>query len=186
MAKVYFVSLGCDKNLVDTEVMLALLDEKGHEITNDEYEADVIVISGMGGELIKHILENDYDTVMQSKLIVLQPQKDYEILRKHLSSNYRLIDEDMVLDDGKFYPIITVHPELNYQENFSDLESYFGRILLKKKHPVLKKYLEKQLLKQQDVYDNITSNSKGNDNRILEIKYMLELIKEANIYVSNS
>ena len=43
--KILFVSLGCDKNLVDSEVMLGLLTEKGYTITNDEQEADIIVIN---------------------------------------------------------------------------------------------------------------------------------------------
>lgn len=43
--KILFVSLGCDKNLVDSEVMLGLLRDKGHEITNDENEAEVIVVN---------------------------------------------------------------------------------------------------------------------------------------------
>ena len=42
---VLFVSLGCDKNLVDSEVMLGLLRDKGYSLTNDETEADVIVIN---------------------------------------------------------------------------------------------------------------------------------------------
>ena len=43
--KIFFVSLGCDKNLVDSEQMLALLLRDGHTITDDESEADVIVIN---------------------------------------------------------------------------------------------------------------------------------------------
>lgn len=42
---VLFVSLGCDKNLVDTEVMLGLLAAKGHQMIDDETQADVIVIN---------------------------------------------------------------------------------------------------------------------------------------------
>ena len=42
---ILFISLGCDKNLVDTEVMLGLLASKGHQMVNDEMEADVIVIN---------------------------------------------------------------------------------------------------------------------------------------------
>lgn len=45
MIQILFVSLGCDKNLVDTEVMLGLLEENGFSITNDEKEADVVVIN---------------------------------------------------------------------------------------------------------------------------------------------
>ena len=43
--KILFISLGCDKNLVDTEVMLGMLASRGYEMTNDEQEADFIVIN---------------------------------------------------------------------------------------------------------------------------------------------
>ncbi len=43
--KILFISLGCDKNLVDSEVMLGLLDKEGCQIVDDEAEADVIVIN---------------------------------------------------------------------------------------------------------------------------------------------
>ena len=43
--KIVFVSLGCDKNLVDTEMMMGQLAEAGHEITNDESEADIAVVN---------------------------------------------------------------------------------------------------------------------------------------------
>ena len=43
--KILFISLGCDKNLVDTEVMLGLLASRGYEMTDDESQADVIVIN---------------------------------------------------------------------------------------------------------------------------------------------
>ncbi|MCR5792266.1 MAG: 30S ribosomal protein S12 methylthiotransferase RimO [Lachnospiraceae bacterium] len=43
--KILFISLGCDKNLVDSENMLGLLREANYEITNDENEADVIVVN---------------------------------------------------------------------------------------------------------------------------------------------
>ena len=42
---IFFISLGCDKNLVDSEVMLGLLDEKGYQIIDDETQADVMVIN---------------------------------------------------------------------------------------------------------------------------------------------
>ena len=43
--KILFISLGCDKNLVDTEVMLGLLASKGHQMIDNETQADVIVIN---------------------------------------------------------------------------------------------------------------------------------------------
>ncbi len=43
--KILFISLGCDKNLVDTETMLGYLTQKGYEITDDENEAEAVVIN---------------------------------------------------------------------------------------------------------------------------------------------
>lgn len=45
MMKILFVSLGCDKNLVDSEVMLGLLSERGYGFTDDEAEADIIIVN---------------------------------------------------------------------------------------------------------------------------------------------
>jgi ribosomal protein S12 methylthiotransferase len=45
LAKVGFISLGCPKNLVDTEVMLGLLQKEGHTITADQSEAEIIVVN---------------------------------------------------------------------------------------------------------------------------------------------
>jgi ribosomal protein S12 methylthiotransferase len=45
MAAVYFLSLGCDKNLTDSEAMLGLLQKAGHRFTDHPAEADVIVVN---------------------------------------------------------------------------------------------------------------------------------------------
>lgn len=42
---IFFVSLGCDKNLVDSEVMLAIIKDKGFTITSDEKDADIIIVN---------------------------------------------------------------------------------------------------------------------------------------------
>lgn len=43
--KILFISLGCDKNLVDSEVMIGLLNQQGYQMTDEEEEADIIVIN---------------------------------------------------------------------------------------------------------------------------------------------
>lgn len=43
--KIMFVSLGCDKNLVDSEMMLGMLREQGYEFTDDELQADIVVVN---------------------------------------------------------------------------------------------------------------------------------------------
>ena len=43
--KLLFISLGCDKNLADSEEMLGILQSKGYEFTDDEREAEIIIIN---------------------------------------------------------------------------------------------------------------------------------------------
>lgn len=45
MMKILFVSLGCDKNLVDTECMIGMLQEQGYQFTNEEADADIIIVN---------------------------------------------------------------------------------------------------------------------------------------------
>ena len=46
--KIAFVSLGCDKNLMDSEIMLGLIKEEGYIVTQDEEQADIIIINSCG------------------------------------------------------------------------------------------------------------------------------------------
>lgn len=45
MLNIFFVSLGCDKNLVDSEMMLGILHDRGYTLVNDEAEADIIIVN---------------------------------------------------------------------------------------------------------------------------------------------
>ena len=60
---ILFISLGCDKNLVDSEVMLGLLDKKGYKIVDEESEADVIVINTCG--FINDAKEESVQTILE-------------------------------------------------------------------------------------------------------------------------
>ena len=60
---VFFVSLGCDKNLVDSEHMLSLLQKHGYSICDDERIADVIVINSCC--FIKDAMEESIDTIIE-------------------------------------------------------------------------------------------------------------------------
>ena len=62
--KILFISLGCDKNLVDSEQMIALLAEKGYEFTDDDAEADVIVVNSCA--FIKDAKEESIQTIIDA------------------------------------------------------------------------------------------------------------------------
>lgn len=61
--KISFISLGCDKNLVDSEVMLGLLRDKGYTLINDETKADVIVVNTCG--FIQDAKEESIGTIIE-------------------------------------------------------------------------------------------------------------------------
>jgi ribosomal protein S12 methylthiotransferase len=61
--KILFISLGCDKNLVDSEKMLGILAEKGYEFTDDEHEADVIIINTCS--FISDAKEESIDNILE-------------------------------------------------------------------------------------------------------------------------
>lgn len=61
--KIYFVSLGCDKNLVDSEVMLGLLKSRGYVMTNAAEDADVIIINTCG--FIRDAQDESVETLLE-------------------------------------------------------------------------------------------------------------------------
>ena len=62
-ANIAFISLGCDKNRVDSEVMLGILNERGYTPVSDEAEADIIVINTCC--FIKDALEESIETILE-------------------------------------------------------------------------------------------------------------------------
>ena len=64
MKKVGFVSLGCPKNLVDSEVMMGQLAEAGYEITNDADQADTVVVNTCG--FIESAKQESVDAILEA------------------------------------------------------------------------------------------------------------------------
>ena len=64
MNKIMFISLGCDKNTVDTEFMLGLLRDKGYSLTNDEAEADIAVINSCA--FIKDAQQESINAILEA------------------------------------------------------------------------------------------------------------------------
>ena len=105
-------------------------------------EVEGIVIAGMGGNLMKRILMQGEQVAHTAKELILQPQSEVMEFRKFLwESGYTIVAEDMVLEDGKYYPMMRVVYE-NAQKEIPDvLALKYGEKLLEQKHPVLKQYL---------------------------------------------
>ena len=105
-------------------------------------EVEVVVIAGMGAATIQGILERSQGVLSGVKRLVLQPMSDVADLRNWLAGNgWRLVDEELVKEDEKFYVILAAEPgEQLYEDGFL-LE--VGPVLVNKCTPVLVEYLEK-------------------------------------------
>ena len=110
-------------------------------------EEDALVIAGMGGPLMERILSEGRHALPGFQELILQPQSDIPHFRRFFMQNgYQIIQEEMILEDGKFYPIMkAVTYEGERPAVWSREEEMFGRLLLERKHPVLKLYLEREL-----------------------------------------
>ncbi len=75
----------------------------------EEFAPDTVVIAGMGGEMIADILAaSDYPRLSRCTLI-LQPMTTQEALRRWLyTSGYRISDETVIFDEGKYYQLLSV------------------------------------------------------------------------------
>ena len=181
-------------------------------------EADSAVIAGMGGGLTIRILKEGERVVNTLKECILQPQSEIEKVRAFLlEEGFLFIAEDMVEEDGKYYPMMKVMPpRKNAQqagtdrtetgqmvsdrkkedradegpvggsgntgrcdEPWDEAELCYGKYLLQNRHPVLRRYLERE----QRIKRDILKGLKGQDSpRILmrrrELEKELEYIEK--------
>lgn len=151
-------------------------------------EVDTVLIAGMGGMLTAEILSQDIDITKSMKELILQPQSDIDIVRRLLSHiSYSIIEENMVLEDGKYYVMMKAVPNNTVNESLYALSheehEYYGRILLESKHPVLKSFLSKERNKCKRIISNLKDNLKVEALvRREEIIQRLELIDKALKY----
>lgn len=118
-------------------------------------EADSILIAGMGGGLVMHILTDGKNVCTQAKELILQPQSELERVRRFLDeSGYVVDEEDMVLEEGKFYPMMRVHYEKEHAACVDELSYLYGKKLLNSQNKVLLQYLQQE----KRVYDGIRQN----------------------------
>ena len=114
-------------------------------------EVNSILIAGMGGDLVIRIIKNGMEVCRSVDELILQPQSELGRVRKFLrENNFEIIDEDMVIEDGKYYPMMKVIPvdeivlwEILPDEVIPACDMY-GPYLLKNGNPSLRKYLVKQ------------------------------------------
>lgn len=145
-------------------------------------EADAVVIAGMGGGLMQKILTEGELVFREVKQIILQPQSEIAGIRMYLAGHgYDILKEDMILEDGKFYTVMQVHRGHMVFEK--PLYQEYGAFLLEGRHPVLRKYLDKNHATCGQILQRLYQSGRdGTDGRVLEIKKEMQNIQSALEY----
>jgi tRNA (adenine22-N1)-methyltransferase len=130
-------------NKLQLQEVIAVRKGNGLEVIK-EGEVDVITIAGMGGPLITTILDEGKEKLSNVKRLILQPNVAAIFIRRWLDDNgWRLIDEDILEEDGKIYEILTAEQGTDdelYKEN-REMKMLLGPYLLQqKKVPFINKW----------------------------------------------
>lgn len=137
-------------------------------------EADTVLLCGMGGLLMIKIL-SDYPAVTASvQELVLQPQSEQGEVRRFLhKQGYRITQEHMLKEDGKFYVMMRAVPSNEPETYHSDCDYLYGKLLLDEKNEVLAEFLEREYRLHSEVLTALSGQNTENAK-----KRKLSLFKE--------
>ncbi|ALJ31802.1 tRNA (adenine(22)-N(1))-methyltransferase TrmK [Apilactobacillus kunkeei] len=144
-----------------------------------EDKIDCVTIAGMGGTLIKNILENGKSHLSGDELLILQPNVGEDRLRTWLINNqYEISDETILREDGHTYEII-VAKKTDEPVKYTEQEIKFGPFLLKQHSDVFVEKWENEIERIEMVIDqmNLAKHDKPVD-KINSMKKEIEEIKE--------
>ena len=151
-----------------------------------EGEADSIIIAGMGGLTMIHILEEAKGKLEGIKELILGPQSDIAKVRRYLCEHNLYVDqEDLVYETGKFYPILHVSAEKTEQEQvcrenrqqvrelllekLADEErvrgvlDQYGECTVYGRHPVLRQMLERDAQRELGILRALEKGAAGSE-----------------------
>ena len=127
------------------------------------------------------------------KRCILQPQSEIQKVREYLVEHgFRFEAEDMVEEDGKYYPMMRVvppeyceHKTADRQEDCKkeEWEYLYGPLLLKNKNPILYEYLKREIRIREDILLGLAGkDGERIKERMTEIEHELEVAKKAMSY----
>lgn len=144
-------------------------------------EVDGVIIAGMGGNLIRDILEKDKKKIAKFKFIILQPAQNPEVLREYLYKNdYQIISEDLCFDDGIYYELFKVKENKDVKSIVEPIFYEISQSLINENHPLIKEYLiykEEKYKKILSLIKEDTDSAKKRKNEIKEKLIYIEKFK---------
>jgi len=145
-------------------------------------EGDTLVIAGMGGRILQKILREGETVLADVSEFILQPQSEIRQVRVFLCDHgYKIIQEDMILEDGKYYPVIkAIHGFVRHEK---EIFYRYGKLLLEQRNEVLYKFLKKELQSCENIKQQLLENpTVQTKKRLGEIKKELRYLEEALNY----
>ncbi|WP_010243223.1 tRNA (adenine(22)-N(1))-methyltransferase [Acetivibrio cellulolyticus] len=116
-----------------------------------EDEMDACVIAGMGGMLIREILNDDLEKAKKAKALIIQPMNYIELVREWLYGNgFYIYDEGLIKEGFRIYNVIAARWTGEVLSKDA-VYYYIGEKLIQKKDPLLKKYMANRI----DIIDRI-------------------------------
>lgn len=131
-------------------------------------EADTVLIAGMGGALTVRIMSEGGHCLGSVKELILQPQSEIHLVRAWLCRNgFRITEEDIVLDDGKYYPMMkAIHGPA---ETLDEPAFFYGDVRAQRSPEVLASFLRKELEKNSKIMAVLEEKGRKNTARMLEL-----------------
>lgn len=150
-------------------------------------EADTLICAGMGGALMRRILSQDRDKADSFKELILQPQSEVEQFRGWLKGHgYRITQENMIEEDGKFYPMMRV--EIGDGKNKAEdnavlckLENRYGALLLASRNRTLEAYLRREERIYMEILENLRAQGLPEGKRRSRYTEISELLEECRM-----
>lgn len=134
-------------------------------------EADTILIAGMGGDVMLHILKDGEEVIASAKEMILQPQSKIRQVREYLlEKGYGIAAEDMVYEEGKYYSLMRVFVRdagsmreryAAYGEKMKQVFLCYGEFLVQEKNAVLRQYLKERVQRLEGLLARIDAAGQG-------------------------
>lgn len=166
------------KNGLAEHIIVRLAD--GLDAVLEEDQITAVTICGMGGALIRNILEAGYQKqkINGSERLILQPNVGEHIVRQWLVDHgYSILEEIIMEENNKRYEII-VAEKLRQTEEYSDLEILFGPKLLQEKSAIFEKKWQSELEQRQAIIEKLAHSKDDQLAKKQRINAEIEWIKE--------
>ena len=165
----------------EMEAYIELRLSDGLSLITKEDGVDTAVLAGMGGKLMEKIISDALARGLYLPTLVLQPQSDLMSFRRFLRERgYVITEEKMVLEEGKYYPMMKAcyngarREGIDYETEYSDA---FGPCLVADRNPVLHSFL----LREIEKFEGILTEMEQKRGRDAEVEKKLEFLKRAQM-----